>query len=154
MKTVAWLKDGLKPARKRKPIDPMAEQTFLAGLRQKHTVALPMRLKTESNTGGHWRGKAARAKQQRQTACAALFHVLRVAKWQPPLTIIITRYGLALLDSDNLPSSAKHVRDGIADAFGTDDGHESGLTWEYRQERATCFAVGIDIERETKAGAK
>lgn len=47
------------------------------------------------------------------------------------------------LDSDNLPGAFKHVRDGMADALGIDDG-DARLAWSYAQvkaKRGKCFAT-------------
>jgi hypothetical protein len=47
-------------------------------------------------------------------------------------TITFTRYGWQPLDSDNLASAIKSVRDGIAKAIGVDDGSPT-LEWRYEQ---------------------
>jgi hypothetical protein len=62
-----------------------------------------------------------------------------------PCTITITRLGPRKLDDDNLASSAKHVRDGIADKLGVDDGDDR-LTWRYSQEKSSTYGVRIKIE--------
>lgn len=61
-----------------------------------------------------------------------------------PATVTITRIGKRKLDSDNLAISAKHVRDGIADAYGVDDGSDL-YTWNYAQEIGKDYAVRIEI---------
>ena len=37
------------------------------------------------------------------------------------------------LDDDNIRSAFKSIRDGIADAFGLDDGHNSPIKFDYQQ---------------------
>jgi hypothetical protein len=45
----------------------------------------------------------------------------------------MTRIGQKKLDDDNVRGALKAIRDGIADALGTDDGSEC-LSWAYAQE--------------------
>jgi len=45
-----------------------------------------------------------------------------------------TRLSTATCDDDNLPSAFKAVRDGIAEAFGIDDGSDR-YVWSYAQRR-------------------
>ena len=72
----------------------------------------------------------------------------------PPCVITITRIGPRKLDSDNLAGSAKHVRDGVADWLGIDDGDER-LTWEYAQRSggAGVYACEIVIESTMRSPA-
>lgn len=95
---------------------------------------------------------AARAKAKKQRSSASM--VLR-GRWPappcPPLVITITRIAPVPLDDDNLAGSAKHVRDGIADWLGVDDGSRL-LTWRYEQRRdGRGYAVGIRIEPRQEA---
>lgn len=107
----------------------------------------PLRLVTLSNAKGHWRTRHERAKTQRNYAakmtnasrqCGARFP-------NPPYRITITRIGKRNLDSDNLQGSAKHIRDGIADALQISDGDESAATWIVLQEKGD-YAVRVRIE--------
>lgn len=88
----------------------------------------------------HWAKKAARAKKQRE---AARFWTQQMARYLSdaikggePLKVTITRVAPGKLDSDNLTGSAKHVRDGIADALGIDDG-DPRITWVVEQAKFT-----------------
>jgi hypothetical protein len=58
--------------------------------------------------------------------------------------VTITRIAPRELDSDNLASCAKGIRDGVADALRVDDGDER-IRWTYKQERGKP-AVRVDIE--------
>lgn len=119
---------------------------------------------SEANEHAHWRARQVRAKEQRGRAYASLLCSLsgykmlmkRTAKSTrvclaalpaPKLTIHISRHGPRELDSDNLAGSQKHVRDGIADALGVDDGSDT-LDWQYHQVRSPngVYAVLVRLE--------
>lgn len=125
---------------------------------------LPLRLPS-ANVREHPHARARRVREQRMAA-----RVTTVAKAGPawgrlvldlnlkairiephpdtvwPLTVTVTRIGPRTLDTDNLAFSAKAVRDGIADAFGIDDGDERAVQWAYAQERGE-HAVRVRIQR-------
>lgn len=107
-------------------------------------IVIPgLKLVSEANAHEHWRVRAKRAKSQRATAAM----LLRSLVGQPPalpLDITITRTSAGCLDSDNLQGSAKHVRDGIADWIGVDDGNP-GYTWRVEQSRGARGAVAVTI---------
>ena len=62
------------------------------------------------------------------------------------VAITLTRIAPRVLDTDNLASAMKAVRDGVADALGVDDG-SSRLTWRYAQEKGKTreYAVRVEI---------
>ena len=66
---------------------------------------------------------------------------------EPPLTITLTRIGPRTLDDDNLAGGFKHVRDGVADWLGIDDG-DKRLTWRYEQRKGAPkeYAAEVRIE--------
>ncbi len=98
---------------------------------------------TEANAKGHWRGKASRAKHQRGTA-ALMARVKLGARCPVPRLVRITRISPRVLDSDNLASALKHLRDGIADVVcGGDDSDARGCVWLVAQERGP---VGVRVE--------
>jgi hypothetical protein len=118
-------------------------------------ITIPgMRLVSEANSHTHWRARQQRAKQQRMTAC---WHViskrlsaaqrLRPVAWmRGPVRVTITRIAPRSLDSDNLVGSAKHVRDGVADALGINDRDER-VQWVVAQAKcASGYSVRIQIE--------
>lgn len=129
------------------------------------------------NKGGHWAGRAKRAKAQRGAAMLAVR--AKLAELSPPtllvpssvtmlevdalgegggglirysanaavcvippaLVVTITRISPGTLDSDAVPASAKHIRDGVADALGIND-NDPRVTWEYRQEKGARAKAG------------
>lgn len=92
----------------------------------------------------HWAVKAKITKDQRNKARTAMALVCPLPPGVP-LTIILTRVGARRLDTDNLASSMKAVRDGIADWLGIDDGHP-GLEWVYQQKTAPGrFCVEVEV---------
>ena len=108
-----------------------------------------MKLASLANLREHHMARARRAKRQRFKARILTLAELRAREiegWRWPLTITITRLGPRKLDSDNLAISAKHVRDGIADALGVDDGDETKAAWLYEQEKSAAYRVRIKIE--------
>ena len=109
-------------------------------------VELPLRLVSLANERVHWAVKSKRARLQRQAAHLAVRHAL-IGNFalEPPMVICIERIGLRRLDDDNLAISAKHVRDGIADALGIDDGN-SCLEWKYSQSTGKEYSVKITIQ--------
>lgn len=106
-------------------------------------VFVPLRTVSEANAHEHWRVRQRRAKRQRNAA--TLFVRVGYDRLTLPATIRLTRYGKGQLDDDNLAGSFKHIRDGIADAFGVDD-RDKRYTWVYRQERSKFYGVRIEIE--------
>jgi hypothetical protein len=110
-------------------------------------VEIPIRTWSEPNMRGHWAKRARRASKQRRAARALTRVALAVhGPVCPPLTITLTRLAARKLDSDNLASALKAVRDGVADALRMDDGDER-LTWRYAQERIPRghYAVRVEV---------
>jgi hypothetical protein len=114
---------------------------------------VPVKLVNALNQREHWAPKAKRAKDQRRAARNALSDQMPVwvvatslaIRKDPPITITITRRGGRSMDDDGLTASAKHVRDGIADWLGIDDGDQR-LTWVVRQDKAPRGQHWVDIE--------
>ena len=85
-----------------------------------------------------------RIKRQKQTVHEMLCYTLGAF---PPVvcerwTILLTRIAPRRLDSDNLQSALKHVRDAVATWLGIDDGSDR-LTWEYSQERGVPHQYAV-----------
>lgn len=100
-------------------------------------IVLPVKLRSTVNLREHWRVRAARARTARHTAALVVrAHLAHLWGIHPAgvLRVRLTWVHHRLADTDNLASAFKAVRDGIADAFGLDDG-DRRLVWEYRQER-------------------
>ena len=110
-------------------------------------VLLPVRTWSEANQRGHWGKRATRAKKQREAARL----LVRAARFTLPasgtVAITLTRIAPRALDTDNLASGMKAIRDGVADALGMDDGC-ARLTWRYAQEkgRPREYAVRVQID--------
>ena len=114
------------------------------------TLTLPIRLVNLSNERSHWSKKAKRAKEQRGLVALAL---RAKAKSTPlPIHVCITRIGPRFLDShDNLPISAKHVADSIAEVYGIPD-NSPLISFEYAQQKG-AYGVLIQIESHAMADA-
>lgn len=108
-------------------------------------ICLPFRTVTESNANGHWRTKARRARAQRGGTKLVVAANLGGRNLWPPIVVTFTRISPGTLDDDNLSSSMKHVRDGIADAFGIDD-RDPRVSWKYEQRKESSYGVEIRIE--------
>jgi crossover junction endodeoxyribonuclease RusA len=108
-------------------------------------VRLPLRLVSLTNQREHWAKRSRRAKEQRTIAALALRRWVAGREMDLPLEIAVLRIAPRRLDSDNLQSACKHVRDGIADALGIDDG-DARLTWHYGQaSHGPEYAVSIEV---------
>lgn len=111
------------------------------------TVSTTIPLRTVSgNKIGKLREHMRRKKEQR--CVTSMWMKPKVGGVQFPCTVTLTRLssGRVELDTDNLGTSLKHVRDGVADALGMDDSAKSPITWAYGQEtRAKEYGVRIEI---------
>ena len=116
-------------------------------------VPLPgLRLVSEANAHEHWRVRSKRAKHQRAVCAAAIGAAIRAGKWTLPLRVTIVRIAPRALDSDNAVGSAKHARDGIADALaaiGLRDDRDARVTWHVEQERGAPKTYGVRITLES-----
>jgi len=105
------------------------------------------RLKSLANERGAWQKHARLANDQRSKATFRFANAMQSQPLPPfPLLITITRLGKQKLDTDNRDISAKHVRDGIADALGVDDGDETKVVWRVRQEINKQYRVRVEVE--------
>lgn len=109
-----------------------------------------MKTSTPGNNCQHWRKDWQASKVQRARARGAISSLRAL----PALPVIVTLTRLSprnRMDRHNLPGAMKHVIDGIADAYGVDDGDPR---WEFRfeQEKAAVIGVRIRIERAKKDG--
>lgn len=127
-------------------------------------LTIPLRLVSEANAHEHWRSRQKRAKVQRHSAMihvrAALLAQLASLKLDIHLMaadrylVSITRVAPRTLDTDNNVGSAKHCRDGIADALGIDDRSPS-IDWRYGQRKPEAGEpkYGVDVRIESLSGA-
>ena len=107
-------------------------------------IHLPLRLESVANLREHWAPKARRAAQERLVCRLAVQSGLRRDALEPPYEVKIVRVGPRKLDSDNLASACKAVRDGVADAIGIDDGDER-IRWGYGQQKGKEYSITITI---------
>lgn len=90
-----------------------------------------IKLVSEANQSEHWRVKHKRKKEQQALMLSIWPKGLKV---EMPCVVTLTRVGPRKLDKDNLSGSFKHVQDEIARKLSVDDGDESKVMWQYRQE--------------------
>jgi hypothetical protein len=107
---------------------------------------VPVKTVSEANSHEHWRKRQRRAKAQRAAAALCASYLQRPSG---QLVVSMCRYGKRKLDSDNLHGSLKHVRDGIADWLGVDDGDESLVRWECYQ-KSPCKELGVMVVVEQR----
>lgn len=100
---------------------------------------IPIRTKSPNGSHGHWRVLANRRKFERGQAR------LLCPKASVPCTVRLIRLSAGKLDSDNLQSALKGVRDGIADALGVKD-NDPRVEWEYGQEPIKRGGYGVVVE--------
>lgn len=113
---------------------------------------IPVKTINESNgQHGHWRVKANRRKVQRKTSlecCWWAFNNNRPQSHPFPCIITLIRQSAGTLDDDNLRTSLKSVRDGIADAYGLPD-NDKRFTWRYDQEKSKRGVYGVRVRIES-----
>lgn len=119
-------------------------------------VTIPIRTVSEANSHQHWRHRQKRAKSQRVTAyaCTRTDIIESRIPGDRALVVTLTRISPRPLDDDNLASSQKHVRDGVADALGIDD-RDPRVTWRYAQRRGAKgqYAVEVTIKPTAPSAA-
>lgn len=102
------------------------------------------------NVREHWRARARRVKDERESAAWAL-----IGKDKPstPCSVRLTRYAPSNgLDDDNLAGALKAIRDAVADWIGVDDKHAERVRYVYAQERGP-WGVGIEFGQHQAAEA-
>jgi hypothetical protein len=112
----------------------------------KATFFLNIKTVSEMNQRCHWAARYKRLRQHKDAAYIGTLEALRGKRINcDKITITLPRLGLRKLDSDNMYSSQKGTRDGIAKALGIDDGDER-LTWIYRQRKVKRDQCGVEVE--------
>ncbi len=93
--------------------------------------------------------KSGAASSQRQGALLrvanALYKYALIKAVYKPFRVKITRQGPRRLDDDNLAGSCKHIRDGVADALGVNDGDTKAVQFSYDQVIAQTYACRIEV---------
>jgi hypothetical protein len=112
------------------------------------SMLLAIRTESEANLHEHRMAKARRTKLQRSIIKNRIGQVRKDFGSNRAYIVTLTRIAPRPLDDDNLPRSFKAIRDGVADALGTDDSARSNLRWRYAQEKGPPkqYAVRIQIE--------
>lgn len=105
-------------------------------------LSLKLRLHSIANERIHYMARHRHMKAHRMAVLDAI-----AGRQMPalPLTVTIVRIGPRKLDTDNLAIACKGVRDGLAQAWGVDDGSDL-YDWRYAQESAGTGVYGVRIE--------
>lgn len=104
-----------------------------------------LRLTNGANAREHWATKARRAKRERGLILRALLASgVRVPRG--PWLVEITRIAPRRMDSDGATIAAKHLRDGVADWLGVDDGADAvTFAVDQRKGEPREYAVRVVI---------
>ena len=111
-------------------------------------VRLPIRTRSELNTSEHWQARRKRHRGQKNELWAAF--IAYRDKVRLPCHVTFVRLAPRILDTDNLASAFKHLRDQLAYilipglAPGRADG-DSRLAWSYDQKKTTAKLYGVEI---------
>ncbi|WP_439627524.1 hypothetical protein [Gemmata sp.] len=116
------------------------------------TWVIPLHLAAVTNGPALKRGAIGRAGRDRRVVAAALAPALRelapfadAAQGGRPVRCRITRLGGGLMDDDNLPPTAKWVRDTVALFLGVGDGPRGPVQWKYDQEPGDAAGVRVEL---------
>lgn len=107
------------------------------------SVTIELHTKPEGNRRQHWRRVHRRGVSQK-VICRQILKQHRPPKL--PATITLVRLSAGELDTDNLQSALKRVRDAVAEWCGCGDSPRDPLTWEYGQERTKPGHQAVRIE--------
>ena len=112
-------------------------------------ITLPIKTVPESNRREHWAQKHRRTSAQRMIAYNILRAEINAAKVKCS-EITLTRIAPRELDDDNLATSFKAVRDGVADwlcgKYKKGNDRIPGLQWKYSQRRGTPKHYAVEVE--------
>ncbi len=112
-------------------------------------LVIPIATISEANSREHW--TVAHTRHRRQKLAVRLALASNQLPVQFPVVVTMTRLSPRKLDSDNLHSALKYVRDAIAEHFlpglapGRADDHP-GFSWSVRQEKHSDKAVKIEFQ--------
>lgn len=96
------------------------------------TYRFDIKTVSEANQREHWATRNRRKKRQ-QADFSVLWRSMGCTV-TPPATVTFTRYSCRTLDSDNITSCFKGIRDALAREIDIDDGDDR-VTYRYEQER-------------------
>lgn len=111
-------------------------------------VRLPLRTRSELNTSEHWQARRKRHRGQKNELWMTL--ITHKDKLHLPCHVTFIRLAPRVLDSDNLTSAFKHLRDQLADMLipGLAPGRADGdprISWSYDQKKTTAKLYGVEI---------
>ena len=102
-----------------------------------------MKVPSMANQRLHWAAKHRQVKKQRQLVHTQLLLNFGRQHYEKP-TVKLIRVGRPL-DSDNLASALKAVRDGVADYLQMLDDSDKLITWQYAQWPGSPQGVRVEI---------
>lgn len=111
------------------------------------TFEMPVRCLSLANRRGHWSKHSTSDQEVKGIAEIMARQALNGIEAEFPILFRLTRYGPNALDSDNLATSMKYVRDGICVALGIDD-RSTRLKWRHAQETGPYRVVVEVFESE------
>ena len=134
-----------RPSKSKKVRKPKAPYSLVAQrtIEPGRVVEWPVRLMPLANLREHWAIRSDRAKRHR--TMAKLLASTMLVRPALPCIVTITRLAPRELDSDGLVSSAKNLRDGLADWLGIDD-RDPRVEWVVKQEKAGVRTYGVRVE--------
>ena len=125
-------------------------------------IELPIKTVSEANSSEHWTKKADRHKQQQFILRWGLRDI--TDSIQLPCIVRLIRLSPRTLDSDNLLTALKYIRDEISEILIPDKKRyylskqgravpikgraddDDRITWQYDQEKSKTQAIRIEIE--------
>jgi hypothetical protein len=113
---------------------------------------LPIKTVNPTNNRQHWRVVYKRGMIEKRAAWTATLSAIGPPYTRPqlPAVVTFTRIGAGSMDEDdNLRASMKHLKDGIALAFGIDD-KDKRITWQYAQEKVPRGTHGVRVRIEER----
>lgn len=140
------MKITLKKRPKKRIVDPVAFNAWLAELRKGRGHVIRIKLVSEANQREHHMVRHKRKVCQQHCIRTSILGIPHDPAKR--LRVTITRYGAGTMDShDNLKGSAKHVIDAIAKIVGIDDGSPF-YEWVVKQEKSPplMYAVRVVFE--------
>ncbi len=108
-------------------------------------IFIPCKIVSVANKSEHWTQKYRRQKTQKRQIYYFLINYVKIFPKNVPNKIKFCRYGLRLLDSDNLIIAFKHIRDQVASLFCVKDSPTDPISWEYSQEKSKNYEFSIEI---------
>lgn len=137
---------------KKTPVE-LVEPGFAAGARwAEWTIALQLDPTTNAGAFKKWLVGVA-GKHRKVTGRALAARLMKLAWFRKViddggrLACTITRLGGGLMDDDNLPPTAKWVRDTVALFLGQDDGPKGPISWHYLQRSGGARGVSVRLEK-------